>query len=68
VGFRGFRSILSVLFRPAYFKNSDTVVGFSGIARQIFVNCDIELWKSFAVNGHDFTYSDILHTLRTIAV
>jgi len=25
------------------------------------MNCDIERWKSFDVNGDDFAYSDILH-------
>ena len=25
-----------------------------------FKNCDIERWKSFAVKGGDFAYSDIL--------
>ena len=38
---------------------------FSGIAKQIFINCDIERWKSFAVKGGDFAYSDILHSLSS---
>ena len=47
-------------------KNCDTNVGFFQESRHRFSsNCDIERWKSFAVKGGDFAYSDILHSLSS---
>jgi len=44
----------------SFHQSCQTCRILSGIARQSFMNCDIERRKSFDVNRRDFAYSDIL--------